>query len=108
MPSKLQSCARYCSASWPVQFSEIKQMTSSTLCRAQAAEVAQEHYAQFGKWPTSQQLPIVYNEIYNVSFLGIENLHVFDSKKFKKIVASLERKKMLSRTQVKAAFILMV
>ena len=58
------------------------------------------HYAHFGKWPTPQQLPIVYNELYNISFMGVENLHVFDSKKFKKVVASLEQEKMLSRKQV--------
>ena len=34
-------------------------------------------------------LPIVYNEIYNMGFLGLENLHPFDSKKYKKVVKNL-------------------
>lgn len=50
-----------------------------------------------------QQLPIVYHEAYNVSFMGVENLHVFDSKKFRKVVASLEQKGLLSKKQVKPA-----
>ena len=47
-----------------------------------------------------QQLPIVYNEVYNVSFCGIENLHVFDSKKFRKVIAALEEKKLITKRQV--------
>jgi 2-oxoglutarate dehydrogenase complex dehydrogenase (E1) component-like enzyme len=42
----------------------------------------------------------VYNEIYNVSFCGIENLHVFDSKKFRKVIAALEEKKLITKRQV--------
>lgn len=48
-----------------------------------------------------QQLPIVYHEAYNISFMGVENLHVFDSKKFRKVVASLEHNHLLSKKQVK-------
>lgn len=43
---------------------------------------------------------MLYSDVYNVSFLGIENLHVFDSKKFRKIVATLEREKLITRKQV--------
>ena len=43
----------------------------------------------------SHQLPIVYEDVYNVTFMGIENLHVFDSKKFGRIVSSLERRNLL-------------
>ena len=32
-----------------------------------------------------EKLPIVYSKNYNISFLGIENLHPFDSKKYGKI-----------------------
>jgi len=42
----------------------------------------------------------VYNEVYNVSFCGIENLHVFDSKKFRKVVAALEEKNLITKRQV--------
>jgi len=73
---------------------------SSYACRQQAATAIKQHYTEFGTWPSTQQLPIVYNEVYNVSFCGIENLHVFDSKKFRKVIAALEEKKLIIKKQV--------
>lgn len=70
------------------------------LCRQQIAASIKEQYASFGRWLAPHQLPVVYNDVYNVSFMGIENLHVFDSKKFRKVVASLEREQLLKRNQV--------
>ena len=70
------------------------------LCRQQIAASIKEQYASFGRWLAPHQLPVVYNDVYNVSFMGIENLHVFDSKKFRKVVASLERGQLLKRNQV--------
>ncbi|KAL3145744.1 hypothetical protein ABBQ38_015125 [Trebouxia sp. C0009 RCD-2024] len=68
--------------------------------RQQAAAILRGSLSALGTWPSPQQLPIVYHDAYNVSFLGLENLHVFDSKKFKKVVSALEQKKMLSRKQL--------
>lgn len=34
------------------------------------------------------------------SLLRIENLHVFDSKKFQKVIAALEEKKLITKKQV--------
>ena len=72
-------------------------------CRQQIAASVKEQYASFGRWLAPHQLPIVYNDVYNVSFMGIENLHVFDSKKFRKVVASLERDRLLKHNQVGTA-----
>lgn len=74
--------------------------TLCTLCRQQIAASVKEQYVSFGRWLAPHQLPIVYNDVYNVSFMGIENLHVFDSKKFRKVIASLEREQLLKRNQV--------
>lgn len=68
-------------------------------CRQQVAASIKDSYTSFGKWLGPTQLPIVYNNAYNVSFMGIENFHVFDSKKFGKVVASLEREQLLTRNQ---------
>ena len=72
----------------------------SCACRQGAAAAFKQHYTEYGTWPSPQQLPMLYSDVYNVSFLGIENLHVFDSKKFRKIVATLEREKLITRKQV--------
>ena len=37
-------------------------------------------------------LPIIYNKRYNISFLGLEKLHPFDTEKYKKIFAYLNKK----------------
>ena len=42
-------------------------------------------YALLGGWPSAGKLPVVYSPLYNISFLGIENLHPFDSKKYKRV-----------------------
>lgn len=68
--------------------------------RQQVAADIKQHYTELGTWPSMQQLPIVYNEVYNVSFCGIENLHVFDSKKFRKVIAALEEKKLITKRQL--------
>jgi len=73
---------------------------TSYACRQQVATSLKQHYTDLGTWPSTQQLPIVYNEIYNVSFCGIENLHMFDSKKFRKVIAALEEKKLITKRQV--------
>jgi histone deacetylase 11 len=40
-------------------------------------------------WPVATP-PIVYHEDYNIGFFGVENLHPFDSKKYGKVLASLQ------------------
>lgn len=102
MPNKFVCCARYCamqSMSKPVLYLSSLQIPCDR--RQQAAAILRGSLSALGTWPSPQQLPIVYHDAYNVSFLGLENLHVFDSKKFKKVVSALEQKKMLSRKQVK-------
>jgi hypothetical protein len=39
---------------------------------------------------TSDLLPIVYSKMYNISLLGLEKLHPFDSCKFEKIIMNLK------------------
>ncbi|GCC40626.1 hypothetical protein chiPu_0024538, partial [Chiloscyllium punctatum] len=51
----------------------------------------------------STQWPIVYSSDYNISFLGLEKLHPFDSGKWGKIVHFLKEEKLISdETIVKA------
>ena len=45
-------------------------------------------YAALGGWPGPDKLPLVYNPIYNIGFMGLEKLHPFDSKKYSKVSAS--------------------
>jgi len=46
--------------------------------------------AQAGmKQPCGDSIPIIYSSQYNISILGIENFHPFDSKKFKKVYKGL-------------------
>ena len=47
------------------------------------------HYAALGGWPGPEKIPLVYNSIYNIGFMGLENLHPFDSKKYSKVSASI-------------------
>ena len=105
MPNKLVCCARYsveqslCNPA--ILLCMLIVLATSCVCRQQAATIIRGSCSHLGTWPSPQQLPIVYHDAYNVSFLGIENLHVFDSKKFKKVVNGLEQKRLLSRKQVK-------
>eukprot|EP00208_Stichococcus_sp_RCC1054_P002713 CAMPEP_0206135296 /NCGR_PEP_ID=MMETSP1473-20131121/612_1 /ASSEMBLY_ACC=CAM_ASM_001109 /TAXON_ID=1461547 /ORGANISM="Stichococcus sp, Strain RCC1054" /LENGTH=358 /DNA_ID=CAMNT_0053527103 /DNA_START=325 /DNA_END=1401 /DNA_ORIENTATION=- len=49
------------------------------------------------------RLPIVYSQNYNITFCGLENFHVFDAKKFAKVVKLLEGERLLTRQQLWAA-----
>ncbi|KAK9862275.1 hypothetical protein WJX84_002348 [Apatococcus fuscideae] len=60
-------------------------------------------YNDLGGWMKPGQLPIVYSKAYNIGFMGIENLHPFDSKKFGKVVSGLERAGILRRGQLVTA-----
>ncbi len=44
-------------------------------------------------------LPIIYHPKYNISFLGIENLHPFDTKKYKKVYNYLRRNLNINKNQ---------
>lgn len=44
------------------------------------------------------QLPIVYHPSYNITFWGLEKLHPFDSCKFAKIAAALDRHTLLGES----------
>lgn len=41
---------------------------------------------------TKEKLPIVYSEEYNISFIGLENLHPFDSKKYGRVFEMLSER----------------
>lgn len=45
------------------------------------------------------QVPIVYTDSYNIGLMGIENLHPFDSKKYKKVYKHLVQEMGLKRSQ---------
>ncbi|KAK3235064.1 histone deacetylase, partial [Cymbomonas tetramitiformis] len=47
-----------------------------------------------------EQEPLIYHESYDISFLGIENLHPFDSKKWGKILAFLKQRRTIKEQQV--------
>ena len=59
----------------------------------------QEAYKDVGSWISDGQLPIVYNAAYNIKFLGIEKLHPFDSTKFQKVKAGLEKEGLVKSSQ---------
>lgn len=40
--------------------------------------------------PPESKVPIVYDDIYNISFMGLEKLHPFDSCKWGRIIDILE------------------
>ncbi|GFR45540.1 hypothetical protein Agub_g6933 [Astrephomene gubernaculifera] len=52
-----------------------------------------------GPWPGSGQLPVVYHPSYNISFMGFEKLHPFDSCKFAKVVSELRKRGVLREGQ---------
>ena len=41
---------------------------------------------------TEEKLPIVYSDKYNISFMGLENLHPFDSKKYGRVFEMLSER----------------
>lgn len=47
-------------------------------------------------WMDAGQLPVVYHPRYNITFMGLEKLHPFDSAKFKKVLGALVRERLLS------------
>uniref|UniRef100_A0A7R9V615 Histone deacetylase domain-containing protein n=1 Tax=Chlamydomonas euryale TaxID=1486919 RepID=A0A7R9V615_9CHLO len=51
-------------------------------------------------WPTPKQLPIVYSPRYNITFLGLEKLHPFDSAKYEKIVKTLQKRGLFAKQQL--------
>ncbi|KAK9829290.1 hypothetical protein WJX72_004978 [[Myrmecia] bisecta] len=66
---------------------------------ALVAEVRAQ-YGELGGWRAPHQVPMVYNDIYNIGFMGIERFHPFDSHKFGKVVRALGKAKLVSRDQL--------
>eukprot|EP00882_Tetradesmus_deserticola_P020719 GHRQ01022388.1.p1 GENE.GHRQ01022388.1~~GHRQ01022388.1.p1 ORF type:complete len:239 (+),score=59.05 GHRQ01022388.1:91-807(+) len=65
--------------------------SSTPAARPELAQQLREHYSDVCEcWKTEQQLPIVYDSGYNITLLGLEKLHPFDSCKFSKVVAGLQ------------------
>ncbi|KAG2488842.1 hypothetical protein HYH03_012639 [Edaphochlamys debaryana] len=50
-----------------------------------------------GAWPDSSKLPVVYHDSYNIRFLGLEKLHPFDSCKYAKVLAGLQKQGLLHK-----------
>lgn len=48
---------------------------------------------------TSNKLPIIYTDSYNIGLMGIENLHPFDTKKYKKVFKHLQATLGLKKSQ---------
>jgi histone deacetylase 11 len=48
----------------------------------------------------SGRLPIVYSEAYNIEFFGLENLHPFDTKKYRRILEILQDKQAIRRERL--------
>jgi acetoin utilization deacetylase AcuC-like enzyme len=46
-----------------------------------------------------KKFPIIFHERYDISFLGIENLHPFDSKKYGKVFKNLQKSLSLKKDQ---------
>ncbi|CDR18015.1 unnamed protein product, partial [Oncorhynchus mykiss] len=44
----------------------------------------------------SSCLPIVYSPVYNITFMGLEKLHPFDSGKWGKVIHFLKEEKLIS------------
>lgn len=64
----------------------------SLLCGAPEAPQASKPFKKLGRAGTVQRkVPIVYHPDYNISFLGIEKMHPFDTKKYGKIAQHLEK-----------------
>lgn len=60
----------------------------------------QEAYRDLGGWISDAKLPIVYRDAYNITFMGIEKLHPFDSTKFRKVKSGLEKAGLVKSDQV--------
>ncbi|GMH40756.1 hypothetical protein BSKO_08660 [Bryopsis sp. KO-2023] len=71
--------------------------TPFSMCsRRDVAPLLPEHFGDVVEaWPDEGKVPIVYNRGYNVSFLGVEKLNVFDSRKFERVVGALQREGVL-------------
>lgn len=80
--------------------------TFSSLVNNQTAVAVKNKYEDICELKTGTQIPIVYNDEFNVRFWGLEKFHPFDSTKYEKIMKSLsdefgiDEKKIIS---VKAA-----
>ena len=46
-----------------------------------------------------KMIPIIYSSKYNISVLGIENFHSFDTKKYRKVYRMLKKRLNLSSGQ---------
>lgn len=63
--------------------------------------IDQGFYSPFvHNWPNKDQLPLVYSDKYNISFLGLEYLQRFDSQKYRRVVGRLVRTGVVSRPQL--------
>eukprot|EP00879_Flechtneria_rotunda_P007198 GHRR01007553.1.p1 GENE.GHRR01007553.1~~GHRR01007553.1.p1 ORF type:complete len:311 (+),score=89.80 GHRR01007553.1:220-1152(+) len=68
----------------------------SSAARPELAEQLQQHYKDVGSWKSRDQLPVVYHPDYNITLLGLEKLHPFDSCKFQKVAAGLQEHQVIS------------
>lgn len=52
------------------------------------------------KQPCGDSIPIIYSPDYNISILGIENFHPFDSKKYRKVYKGIIQGQKICRSQI--------
>eukprot|EP00195_Chlamydomonas_chlamydogama_P004527 CAMPEP_0202925260 /NCGR_PEP_ID=MMETSP1392-20130828/79404_1 /ASSEMBLY_ACC=CAM_ASM_000868 /TAXON_ID=225041 /ORGANISM="Chlamydomonas chlamydogama, Strain SAG 11-48b" /LENGTH=402 /DNA_ID=CAMNT_0049619029 /DNA_START=76 /DNA_END=1286 /DNA_ORIENTATION=- len=74
--------------------------TFAECAKPEVAAVLPKHYVDVAPWPKSNMLPMVYHKKYNISFLGLEKLHPFDSCKYVKILKQLCSERHLKRSQL--------
>ncbi|KAL4452011.1 hypothetical protein ABPG75_007673 [Micractinium tetrahymenae] len=84
----------------PAALEERRQSSFAACARPDVAAIIRDKYGDLGGWPDRGKLPVVYNERYNIGFFGLERLHPFDSKKFKRVLALLEGAGVLHRGQL--------
>ncbi|CAK0781151.1 hypothetical protein CVIRNUC_005298 [Coccomyxa viridis] len=70
--------------------------------RPDTAKAIQPHYKQLIGNLGAQALPIVYSDVYNIGFLGIERMHPFDSRKFGKVMRALQNEGFFNAEQLVA------
>ncbi|PSC71162.1 class III RPD3 type histone deacetylase [Micractinium conductrix] len=95
------SAAGAAAADAPAGALDERRRSSFAACaRPDIATTIRDKYGDLGGWPAADKLPVVYNEAYNIGFWGLEKLHPFDSKKFRRVLALLEAGGVLRRQQL--------
>ena len=71
----------------------------SIICGLQSKDLKNKFKAPNNNTGTVKKVPIIFHEKYDISFLGIENFHPFDSKKYGKVFKNLQKRLNLKKEQ---------